>query len=184
MPCPARSTPTRTRSEPLLVRLGRSRSDLVDRLGVPADVADQAMAAPDEDAVLDARRNATKAGSGLLLVDLATSDSIDAIVERLHLEAPDPTGDDDADLLRSLQQPAAQAQFAFIDDQEELRRVIENGDFGAWRVFLHPEQRHYVERRYNGAVPALRRCRHRQDGRARPPGPRAGPASGPTRGSC
>jgi hypothetical protein len=31
-----------------------------------------------------------------------------------------------------------------------LRRVIEAGDFGAWRVFLQPEQRKYVERRYKG----------------------------------
>ncbi|MCZ7424145.1 AAA family ATPase [Micromonospora sp. WMMA1949] len=135
--------------EPLLVRLGRSRSELVDRLGVPSDIADQALAAPDEDAVLElAQRH--EGWLGLLLVDLATQDSIDAIAERLHLEAPDQTGDDDADLLRSLQQPAAQAQFAFIDGQEELRRVIENGDFGSWRVFLHPEQRHYAVRRYRG----------------------------------
>ncbi|WP_018216027.1 UvrD-helicase domain-containing protein [Salinispora vitiensis] len=135
--------------EPLLVQLGRTREDLVDRLGVPSDVADRALAASHEDAILElAQRH--EGWLGMLLVDLATQDSIDAIAERLHLEAPDQTGDDDADLLRSLQQPAAKAQFAFIDGQEELRRVIENGDFGSWRVFLHPEQRHYAVRRYRG----------------------------------
>ncbi|MET8278825.1 UvrD-helicase domain-containing protein [Micromonospora sp. NPDC005174] len=144
---PAESHPTP--AEPLMVQLGRTRADLVDRLGVPTDVADRALAAPNEDAILDlAQRH--EGWLGLLLVDLATQDSIDTIVERLHLEAPKQTGDDDADLLRSLQQPAAQAQFAFIDGQEELRRVIENGDFGSWRVFLHPEQRHYAVRRYRG----------------------------------
>ena len=42
-------------------------------------------------------------------------------------------------------------QFAFIEDDEELRRVIEGGDFAAWRTFLHPEQRKYVEADHNGA---------------------------------
>ncbi|GIJ11599.1 UvrD-helicase domain-containing protein [Micromonospora andamanensis] len=144
---PAESDPVP--AEPLLVQLGRTREDLVDRLGVPADVADRALAASDVDAVLElAQRH--EGWLGLLLVDLATQDSIDIIAGRLHLEAPEQTGDDDVDLLRSLQRPAAQAQFAFIDGQEELRRVIENGDFGSWRVFLHPEQRHYAVRRYRG----------------------------------
>ena len=136
-------------AQPLLGRLGRTRGDLIDRLGVPADVADRALAAPDEDAILDLAQR-YEGWLELILVDLATQDSIDTIAERLQLEAPEQTGDDDADLLRSLQQPAAQVQFAFIDGQEELRRVIENGDFGSWRVFLHPEQRRYVVRRYRG----------------------------------
>ncbi|MEV4620516.1 UvrD-helicase domain-containing protein [Asanoa sp. NPDC049573] len=135
--------------EPLLVRLGRNRGDLVDRLGVPADVADQALAAADEDTILDlAQRH--EGWLGLLLIDLATADPIDTITARLQIEAPEHTGDGDADLLRSLKQPAAQVQFAFIDGQEELRRVIEEGDFGSWRVFLHPEQRRYAVRRYKG----------------------------------
>lgn len=137
-------------SEPLLVKLGRSRADLVDRLGIPEDVADQAMTAPDEAAILTlAERH--EGWLGLLLVDVATTDSIDAIIARLELaRPPEPSGDQDADLLRSLRQPAAATQFSFIEDQEELRAVIERGDFGAWQVFLHPEQRKYVEKHYNG----------------------------------
>jgi len=42
------------------------------------------------------------------------------------------------------------ARIAYVEDSEELRRIIEEGDFGAWRVFLHPEQRKYAERTYNG----------------------------------
>ncbi|HLL69143.1 MAG TPA: UvrD-helicase domain-containing protein [Micromonosporaceae bacterium] len=136
--------------EPLLVRLGRTRAELVERLGVPGDVAEQALAAADEDAVLTlAQRH--DGWLGLLLVDLATSDSIESIVDRLQLAQPVPSKNEDEDLLISLKQPAAQAQFAFIDDQDELRRVIQGGDFGAWRVFLHPEQRRYVERSHSGA---------------------------------
>ncbi|MEV4344994.1 UvrD-helicase domain-containing protein [Actinoplanes sp. NPDC049596] len=135
--------------EPLLVRLGRTRKDLVERLGIPEDVADQALAAPDDDVLLDlAQRH--DGWIGLLLVDLASHDSIDDIADRMQLQTPEQSGDADADLLTSLRQPAARAQFAFIEGQEELRRVIEADDFPAWRVFLHPEQRQYVERAYSG----------------------------------
>ncbi len=135
---------------PLLAGLGRTRDDLIDRLGVPADVADAALAAPDEDAVL-ALAERHEGWLGLVLLDLTSSLSIDEIIERLELARPEPdSGDEDTDLLKSLQRPAAQAQFSFIDDQDELRRVIEGGDFGAWRVFLHPEQRRYVDKTFNG----------------------------------
>nr|WP_237465853.1 UvrD-helicase domain-containing protein [Leucobacter luti] len=42
-------------------------------------------------------------------------------------------------------------QFNPIDGADELRRAIEGQDFSAWRVFLHPEQRKYATRPYNGA---------------------------------
>ena len=53
-------------------------------------------------------------------------------------------------VLASLKKPAAQAQFAFVGDQKELQRVIDAGDFGAWRVFLHPDQRRFVDRPTSG----------------------------------
>jgi len=141
--------PAPSHAEPLLVKMGRTLGDLVERLGIPKEVADQALAAPDEDAILElAQRH--EGWLGLLLVDLATQDSIDTIVERMQLHIPEQSDDEDADLLRSLKRPSAQAQFAFIDGQEELRRVIEEADFGSWRVFLHPEQRRYVTRPYTG----------------------------------
>lgn len=146
---PAGTTPV-VPQEPLLVRLGVERADLVDRLGVPVPVADEVMAAADEDGVLAvAQRN--EGWLGLMLVDLATGDTVESIVERMQLEESPTTGDDDAALIQSLRRPAAQAQFTFIEDQDELRRVIESGDFGAWRVFLHPAQRRYVERGFSGA---------------------------------
>ncbi|GAA4682419.1 3'-5' exonuclease [Pseudonocardia yuanmonensis] len=136
--------------KPLLVRRGRTRAELVERLGLPEDIADGALAATDEDAVL-ALAQRHEGWIGLLLVDLTSTDSIDDIYDKLQLDAPAPAaGTDDENLLESLRKPAAAAQFAFIDDQDELRRVIEDGDFGAWRVFLHPEQRRYVDRTYSG----------------------------------
>ena len=86
---------------------------------------------------------------GLMLLDLATGDSIESITERLEVARPSVQTGDSA-LLDSLKRPAAQTQFAFIDDQDELRRVIESGDLKAWRTFLHPEQRRYVDATFSG----------------------------------
>ena len=175
--------PTSDSTEPFLTRLGVSRDDLVDRLGLPAAVADAAMAAADEDAVL-AIAEQHEGWVGLLLVDVAAGEPIDEIAKRLDLEMASKSGDENEDLIESFNRPAARAQFTFIDDQEELRRVIEAGDFGAWRVFLHPEQRKYVERRYNGPFRLSGGARHRQDGRRRPPGPRPEPGASGRTGSC
>lgn len=136
---------------PVLVRHGRTLEDLVDVLGIPETVAVAALSAPDEEAMLALAQEHEDSWLGMILVDLAAGDTIDSIVERLDLVRGTSTGDEDADLLASLKHPTAQAQFAFIGDQEALRRVIEVGDFGAWRVFLHPEQRRYVEKAYSGA---------------------------------
>src|SRR5664279_1074293 len=84
-----------------------------------------------------------------MLLDLATGDSIESITERLEVARPAAQTGDTA-VLDSLKRPAAQTQFAFIDDQDELRRVIESGDLKAWRTFLHPEQRRYVGATFSG----------------------------------
>ncbi|MFG1744848.1 UvrD-helicase domain-containing protein [Micromonospora chalcea] len=135
-------------AKPLFARLGHEHADLMDKLGLPEAVATQAAAAADEDAIL-ALAERHDGWIGTILVDLAAGDDIDAIVQRMQLEKTS-SSDDDADVLQSLKRPAAALQYAFIDGQEELRRVIEGGDFGAWRIFLHPEQRRYIDRPYNG----------------------------------
>lgn len=58
-------------------------------------------------------------------------------------------GEDDA-IIAGLRTSAAQLSFAEIDGEDELKRVAEGGDFEAWRVFLHPEQRRWAQRGYNG----------------------------------
>jgi hypothetical protein len=127
-------------AEPLFVRLGHERGDLVEVLGLPPEVADLAMAAGDEDAILDLAQH-HEGWIGTILVDLAAGDAAPAIAERMQLQKSASSGNDDADVIESMKRPAAALQYAFIGDQDELRRVIEGGDFGAWRVFLHPEQR-------------------------------------------
>lgn len=58
---------------------------------------------------------------------------------------------EDEQILAALKHPAARAQWTFIDDNAELRDIIESGDLAGWRVFLHPEQRRYVDRDFKGA---------------------------------
>jgi len=139
---------------PLLPGLGVTRDDLVDTLGIDSALADSALAATDEDAVLAVAAAAVE-WQGLALLDLAGGTSVAEVRTKFALEpAPDelaaPDATEDEKLLRGLRRPAAQISFTYIEGSEELRRVIEGGDFGAWRVFLHPEQRTYAERTYRG----------------------------------
>jgi AAA domain len=150
-PGPAPVTPAR---QPLLPALGITRGNLVDELGVDACVADQALAAT-ADAALLAIVDAAVEWQGLVLLELAAGTGVAEVRAKFALEpAPQDitstAATEDELLLRGLQRPAAQISFTYIDGSEELRRVIEGGDFGAWRVFLHPEQRTYAEKTYTG----------------------------------
>lgn len=136
--------------EPLLVSLGLDRKALVDVLGIDETLAVRALAAVDETALMTLAENAVE-WQGLALLDLATGSSVAEVQERLSLSAPVSGGATEDDrLIEGLRHPAAQMSFAWIENNAELRRVIEGGDFGAWRIFLHPEQRKYARRSYSG----------------------------------
>jgi superfamily I DNA/RNA helicase len=136
---------------PLLVSLGLDRKALVDVLGIDGTLAVRALAAVDENALMTLAENAVE-WQGLALLDLAIGLSVAEVQDKLSLGAPPVPGTatDDDRLIEGLRHPAAQMSFAWIEDNTELRRVIEGGDFGAWRVFLHPEQRKYAKRSYSG----------------------------------
>jgi superfamily I DNA/RNA helicase len=138
---------------PVLIGLGVTRTDLVDELGIDGELADRALAAVDVDELLDLAANAVE-WQGSALVDLASGESRTDVKTALQIvegPQPAPSGDEDAEIIAGLNHPAARMQFAFVEDNEELRRVIEDEDFAAWRVFLHPEQRKYATQRYNGS---------------------------------
>ncbi len=61
---------------------------------------------------------------------------------------PEPVSDQE--LLDSFDHPSAQMGFAKLAGADELRRVITGGDFSAWRVFLHPQQRTWVRGDWKG----------------------------------
>ena len=136
-------------STPLLVGLGLDRKTLIDVLGIDESLAARALVVTDENALVALAEHAVE-WQGLALIDLATGRSVAQVQDRLSLsEQPTDTGDSDR-LVKALRHPAAQMSFTWIESNDELRRVVEGGDFGAWRVFLHPEQRKYAERSYSG----------------------------------
>lgn len=160
-------------SIPFLAAAGFTLDDLTDRLGLDPDLAARALAAPD-DHVINAIAAEVEGWQGTALLELAVGTSIDDIkVKHGFTENPiDPDLDEDEQILVALEQPASKMQFTYIEDDEELRRVIEGGDFAAWRTFLHPEQRAYAEKDFSGAfrlsggagtgktVVAIHRARH------------------------
>lgn len=135
-----------------LAKVGYTLADLTDGLGIAPAIAARAMAARDEAGLLDAAEGGLDWEASALL-DLATGTAIETIREKHGFtEQPvDTSLDEDQQIIDALARPASRMQFAFIEDNDELRRVIEGGDFAAWRIFLHPEQRRYAESNYSGA---------------------------------
>jgi len=133
--------------------LGFALDDLKTRLGLDPEISELAFEASSQDAVFEIAQTAV-AWQGSALTDLITGISIEDIRAKHGLDEaalPDENLDEDEQILEALKHPASQLQFAFIEDNEELRRVIESGDFGAWRTFLHPEQRKYADANHNGS---------------------------------
>ena len=171
-----RALKSHTERVPLLVDAGYTLADLTDRLGIDPAIAALAMTAPDDHALTAIAERAIN-WEGSALIDLATGEQIDSIREKYSFtDTPvDDTLDDDEQILKALEHPATKMQFAYIEDNDELRRVIEAGDFGAWRTFLHPEQRKYASGSWNGpfrlsggagtgkTVVAIHRAKHLSD---------------------
>lgn len=138
---------------PVLVHHGVTREGLVDVLGIEPALAARALSALDDDALLAVASDAVE-WQGLALLDLAAGTPVDDVKAKFALEPVAteavPAVTEDERLVEGLRRPAAQITFAEIEGREALRRIIEGGDFGAWRVFLHPEQRAYAQRAYNG----------------------------------
>lgn len=126
-------------------------SDLID-LGIDRELAAKAVTLTDDTEFAQVVSGAPSWQEEALLA-LATGSTLEQVREELELAVPagEVGGDDDQALIDALSRPASQMEFARIEGSDELRRVIEDGDFGAWRVFLHPVQRAWVTRDWNGA---------------------------------
>lgn len=139
--------------EPLFTRLGLTLEALVGELGLDTEVAELALECVEAEDIVELA-SLVKGWQGVALIDLSAGRSIETVKETLAIgveEGPEPAADPDTALAAALHHPAARLQFAFIEDNEELRRAIEDADFTAWRVFLHPEQRKYAERSWKGS---------------------------------
>ncbi|MFP5021906.1 3'-5' exonuclease [Pseudonocardia phyllosphaerae] len=116
-------------------------------IGIESRVATEAINVPDEDALL-ALATDLPAWQQKALLDLATGSSLDDV--RATYGGDAPTGDEPVDPVTAARRPASQLEFAYLETDDELRRMLE-GDFAEWRTYLHPTQRDIAYRKtYNG----------------------------------
>lgn len=151
-PVPADSTKESRPARPSGPVLRVTVEDLVDRLGIDTAIAEKAATA-DEDSLL-ALAETAPGWQGSALLELATGESLDRVREMFSTGATGgtpvgvPSGTDD--LVDSLTSDRSKDRFRLIEDDKELAKVLASGDFAEWRVFLHPEQRTYVDVRTRG----------------------------------
>ena len=141
---------------PYLRELGYQATDLM-ALGFDEQTASALFAATSDEELFAIAEKFENQWQESVVLGLAVGDSIEKIVSDLALDQaghvepePEDVENEDRQILESFRHPASQMQFTLVENNEELRRVLEGGDFGAWRVFLHPEQRKYATQRYNG----------------------------------
>jgi hypothetical protein len=153
-PAAPEAPPAARPREPLLAAVspGISLTRLTEELGLDPGLAAAAMDAVSEEEILTLAESAVE-WQYEALFDLAAGHTVDEVMTRLGLdEPPKETAEDESErLLAGLNTPTARMQFAWLEDDAELRRVIEEGDFARWRTFLHPEQRRYAEASWNGS---------------------------------
>lgn len=140
--------------EPYLQTCGYLFPELTDELGFDSVTATKLWNAETSDDVATLAESFDAEWRQLAALGLAVADPVHKIKEELGFDKPEqPTedGGSDDDLLRSFDKPAARAQFTFVEGQDELRAIIDGEDFGAWRVFLHPDQRRYAVGSWNGS---------------------------------
>ncbi len=157
-----------TMATSLFLHRGIDLPTLVQQLGIDPEIAQAVLPAQNEDELMHALEKLEKKRSvptwqSSALIDLSVGQSlaetrfIYQITDNpppvatapesaaIHPEVPDST------LLAALDHPAARMSFSPIQGNAELREVIENPDFTAWRIFLHPEQRKYAIKNVGGA---------------------------------
>ncbi|WJZ03246.1 3'-5' exonuclease [Corynebacterium freiburgense] len=93
------------------------------------------------------------------LTGLLAGYTINEVRDSLSIEtgvgAGDTQGDterDDERIIEGLQHPAAALEFKYDANQEDLEAIISQGDFNAWRIFVHPEQQHVINANYSGSA--------------------------------
>ena len=136
-------------------RNGYTPESLYEELGVDQTLAEAVWRAESEDELqflLDIRPTWEHDA----LLGLVAGYTVEQVRESLGLEKLEPQEnavDEDARLLAGLRHPAAELDFAYVDDvdTDSLRAVIEAGSFDQWRVYIHPEQRRMAEGARSGS---------------------------------
>jgi superfamily I DNA/RNA helicase len=136
-----------------LAELGFTPTQLTEELGLDPKLTERVLAAEDDHVINTIAAN-TEGWQADAILELACGVALDEIREKLRLvdNPVDASLAEDDQILQALEHPASKIQFTYVGDSaDELRRVIEGGSFAAWRTFLHPEQRAYADKQYNGA---------------------------------
>ena len=119
-------------------------AELVE-LGIKPDVAEQAVRLTDDVDILDLAGELPEWQQRVLL-ELATGTSLDDIRATYELDHPGVSRDP----VEAVERATSRMEFVYIDTDDELRRMME-GDFAAWRTYLHPKQRDVAYREaFNG----------------------------------
>lgn len=131
---------------------GVTVEQLTDQLGIDRDLADAALVAT-EDELIELATTAPGV-QGDMLLDLATGRDVGSVrvqyvrTTKGGTDADTPSSSED--VAGSLSGPVPPTGFHLIEDDDDLAAVLESADFGRWRIFLHPDQRNYVEMRTRG----------------------------------
>ncbi|ROV66377.1 UvrD-helicase domain-containing protein [Streptomyces globisporus] len=114
-------------------------------LGVAGPLVPVVRTLTTEDQLLGLAEYAPQLTSEVLLA-LHDGASYDAVLEQITspVSAPDPVDTDD--FRTAAERPATMV----TTTDEALREALEGGDFGRWKVFLHPTQSRLVDREYSG----------------------------------
>ena len=122
-----------TRGEPLLVALGHTASDLVDELGLDPELVELAMEVHRPRTRCSTLAEVATGWQGVALIDLAPGRAIEQVREaarhRRGATSRRSTTTRTPHSPRRCTHPAARLQFAFVEDDDELRRAIEDDDF-------------------------------------------------------
>ncbi|MFE5852213.1 UvrD-helicase domain-containing protein [Streptomyces sp. NPDC056500] len=87
--------------------------------------------------------------TGEVLLRLRDGVPYDEVMEQVTapVAVAEPERNLDAD---DWQAAVNRSQTVVITDDESLQSILEEGDFGRWKIFLHPTQEKLVRRRYSG----------------------------------
>ena len=122
-------------------------TELIEVLGIDADIAERAAGANESELLEIAA--AAPSWQGEALLDLATGMPLEEVRAAYHTGTTGGsavgTPSETEDLVHSLQDPGSRSTFHLLEDDAALEKILASKDFAEWRVFLHPEQRTYVE---------------------------------------
>lgn len=129
-----------------------SVEDLVGVIGMDREIAER-VAVAGENELLDIAVDAPR-WQGDALLELATGKSLQEVKDAFRTEATGGTTadvpTDSNDVLKAFRSGSSRDRFLILEGDDEYTDVLEHGDFAAWHVFLHPDQRRYVELESSG----------------------------------